>query len=104
MAHHLETCDVTRRGPRAEFRSMAQRVEKAYHPTTVGPIGPEQLEHLLVRPAISAGEVMDHEVLDVKVPDGNLVGIPVGDGERLGDGPLANTGDTTQEPGCALRV
>lgn len=54
---------------------MAQSVEESDDSPPMGSEWLEQAKHFLVGPAVSTGQVMDDDVLDVEVADCDLVGI-----------------------------
>ncbi len=67
---------------------MTQMMKKSDHTTSMRPERLEKLQHLLVCAPVSTGQVMHDDVLEVKVPDGHLIGITVRHFERLGHSPL----------------
>jgi hypothetical protein len=56
---------------------MTEGVEEADDPSSLRPEWLQQFQHLLVGAAGAPGEMMDHEVLGVEVPDLDLIRIAV---------------------------
>ena len=64
---------------------MTQVVEKSDHTTAIWPERLQELQHLLVRPSIPTGQVVDHHVLEMEISDGHLIGVAVRNLECLGN-------------------
>jgi hypothetical protein len=57
---------------------VPEGVDEPGDPSPVGPKRIEQLEHLLIRSARPAGEVIDDHVLEVEISDIDLIGVSMG--------------------------
>jgi hypothetical protein len=56
---------------------MTEMMEESDHTPSIRPERLEKLQHLLVCAPIPTGQMVDHDVLEVEVPDRHLVGITV---------------------------
>jgi hypothetical protein len=75
---------------------MAQSVEETGHPSSMRAEWLEQLHHLVVCSTGPASQVIDHDVLEMKVAHVDLIGVAMGYREGLRHRPESHPLDRDQ--------